>query len=176
MRQGSGVGSKGATPAPRPERSPLPNRAAADQQGNAPGSDDQLGPQLLLADFEVIERDPALGQVLVQCGELLEQARLVHLVGRKGRGGLLTGHRLVLLARNAVVHLRLGPVLLGLVALQFSKCRTCACHDSLLSGRREAARSCRQGACPADVLAAPACAVDLSGPERRRWDLNPRYP
>jgi hypothetical protein len=30
---------------------------------------------------------------------------------------------------------RPGPVLLGLVALQFSECRSCACHGSLLSGR-----------------------------------------
>ena len=50
--------------------------------GSGLGSDDELGPQLLLADLEVVERDAALGQVLVQCGELLEQARLVHLVGR----------------------------------------------------------------------------------------------
>ncbi len=160
-------------PGEHPSAPPISGLQRAEQRT---GSDDEFGAELLLADFEVVEGDTALGQVLVQCGELLEQARLVHLVGREGRGGLLIRHRLVLLPRNAVVHLRLGPVLLGLVALQFPKCRTCACHGSLLSGRRAAARCCRQGACPADVLAAPACAVGLFGPERRRWDLNPRYP
>ena len=44
--------------------------------------------------------------------------------------------RLVLAPRQAVVHLGLGPILLGLVALQFPECGTCACHGPLLSGRR----------------------------------------
>ena len=35
---------------------------------------------------------------------------------------------LVLAAGLPVVHLRPGPVLLGLVALQFAECRACACH------------------------------------------------
>ena len=70
---GSGAGSKGATPRRRPGGHA---RVTAE-------SDDQFGAQFLLAYLEVIERDPALGQVLVQCGELLEQMRLVHLVGRR---------------------------------------------------------------------------------------------
>ena len=47
------------------------------------GSHDELGPQLLLTHLEVIERDPTFRQVLVECGELLEQLRLVHVTGRR---------------------------------------------------------------------------------------------
>ena len=45
-------------------------------------SDDELGAQLLLAHLEVVQGDAALGEVLVQRGELLEQLGLVDLVGR----------------------------------------------------------------------------------------------
>ena len=92
-----------------------------------PASDDELGPELLLAYLEVVEGDAPLGQVLVEGGELLEQLGLVDLAARRRVGRALVG-RLVLAPRQAVVHLRLGAILLGLVALQFPECRSCACH------------------------------------------------
>ena len=81
-------------------------------------SDDELGPELLLPELEVVQGDAALGQVLVQRRELLEEAGLVDVAGRWGVRSVLARLGLVLFACEAVIHLCLGPILLGLVALR----------------------------------------------------------
>jgi len=60
-------------------------------------------------------------EVLVEGRELLEELSLVDLIGFRRCFRLLGGGGLVLAPRLAVVHLRLGSVLLGLVALQFAE-------------------------------------------------------
>ena len=89
--------------------------------------DDHFGAELLLADLEVVEGDAAIGQVLVQaanCSRRRVWSTTSPLEGMPPS----RASRLVLPAGLPVIHLGPGPVLLGLVALQFSKCRACACH------------------------------------------------
>ena len=149
---------------------------AGDHLEGARSSDDEFGAQLLLANLEVVQRDPALGQVLVEGRELLQQGVWSTSSAEGLPGPVSLAAALSSLPREAVVHLRLGPVLLGLVALQFSKCRTSACHGSLLSGRRGRPGTAGKAAALPLFLPHSPCATGHQGPERRRWDLNPRYP
>jgi len=70
-----------------------------------------------LAYLEVVQGDASFCEVFVKGGKLLEQLGLVDLVASGAARRLPARSRLVLSARQAVVHLRLGPILLGLVAL-----------------------------------------------------------
>ena len=132
-------------------------RAAAD-------SDDELGPELLLTELEVVQGDAALGQVLVQCGELLEQTGLVDVVGRWGvRGASLAA------ALSSLREMRSSIFALARSFLAWSRCNfpnveraRATVHSFPAEGTT---RCCRQGVGPCH------CSVRISpvrGPFRPR--------
>ena len=148
----------------------MPRRAVAGR------SDDELGPQLLLAHFEVVEGDAAFGQVLVQGGELLEQAGLVDVVGRRAVGLIARGSPCPLCRARRSSILALARSFLAWSRCNFPNVERARAtvHSFPAAGDDQTLLQAGRGALPFSSHS-PQC-EGLLGPERRRWDLNPRCP
>src|SRR5579863_749568 len=97
---------------------------------------DEPPAEVLLSRLEVVHRDPAVGQVLVQAGELVEERLLVLPGSRSG----CVGVGALCAAREAVLLLGAGLLALRLVPLELPYGGPRSCHRHPFCRRRDPRR------------------------------------